>query len=475
MVITGVPAEKGTCLAREHFASRLGFILISAGCAIGLGNVWRFPYMVGQYGGAAFVIIYLIFLLILGLPIMTMEFAVGRASQRSIALAFNNLEPKGSHWHCFKWIGIIGNYLLMMFYTTVAGWMFSYVPKMATGELAGKSPDQVAQVFDSLLADPVALVIWMVVACTIAILICGLGLQKGVERITKVLMICLLAIIGVLIIRSVTLPGAQAGIAFYLAPDFSAIFSSPDNFFEACYAAMGQAFFTLSIGMGSMEIFGSYIDKSRSLFGEAVAIGALDTLVAIATGFIIFPACFAFGIQADAGPGLVFITLPSVFENIWLGELWGALFFVFMSFAALSTIIAVFENILSFAMDQWNWSRRKAVTINLILIPLLSLPCALGFNLLSAVQLPGVGDIQSIEDFLVSNNILLLGSLVFVSFCVYKKGWGWSNFLAEANTGKGLRFPSWLKGWMMVGVPLFVGIILVMGWTPIIQTWLGLS
>ena len=461
-------------MAREKFGSRLGFILISAGCAIGLGNVWRFPYMVGSYGGAAFVILYLIFLVILGLPIMAMEFAVGRGSGKSIARAFNELEPPGSRWHCFKWIGIAGNYLLMMFYTTVAGWMFAYVPKMASGELTGATTEQIGASFDNLLADPIELVLWMFVACLLSLLICGMGLQKGVERITKVLMICLLAIIGVLIVRSVTLEGSLDGILFYIAPDFSAIFASPDTFFDATYAAMGQAFFTLSIGMGSMAIFGSYIDKDRRLLGEAATIGALDTGVAIATGFIIFPACFAFGVAPDSGHGLVFITLPAVFSQMWLGELWGTLFFIFLSFAALSTVIAVFEGILSFFMDEWGWSRKKAVAFNIVAIPLLSIPCALGFNVLDFIQVPGVGDIQSIEDFLVSNNILPLGSLLFVAFCVSKRGWGWKNFLKEANTGKGLPYPNWLRWWMTVCVPILVIVILVMGWVPIIQSWIGI-
>lgn len=460
-------------MARERFRSRLGFILISAGCAIGLGNVWRFPYIVGEYGGAAFVLLYLTFLVILGLPIMTMEFAVGRAAQRSAGAAFNVLEPPGTRWHVFKWITIAGLYLLMMFYTTVAGWMMSYVPKMASGALENVDAAGAAAAFDGLLADPVQMVCWMVVACTLAILVCSLGVQKGVERITKVLMMCLLAIIGVLVVRALTLPGAQEGVGFYLAPDFSKIFSSPGAFCEAAYAAMGQAFFTLSIGMGSMAIFGSYIGRDRSLFGEAVTIGALDTVVALATGLIIFPACFAFGVAPDSGPGLVFVTLPAVFEQMWLGNVWGCLFFVFLSFAAISTVIAVFEGILAFWMDALGWSRRKAVVVNLIAIPLLSVPCALGFNVWSGVELPGVGNIQSIEDFLVSSNILPLGSLVFVAFCVSRRGWGWKSFLAEANEGVGLKFPAWLHPWMRFGVPALVLVILVMGWAPLVAVWFG--
>ncbi len=427
-------------MERERFGSRLGFILISAGCAIGLGNVWRFPYITGEYGGAAFLVLYLAFLLVLGLPILVMEFAVGRGSQRSIARAFNELEPAGTHWHKYKWVGGAGCYLLMMFYTTVAGWMLAF---------------------------------WMVLTCAIAILICSMGVQKGVERVTKVMMLALLAILGVLVVRALTLPGAGEGVSFYLLPDFSKIFATPDTFFEAAYAAMGQAFFTLSIGMGSMTIFGSYIDKHRSLMGEAATIGALDTGVALATGLIIFPACFAFGVAPDSGPGLVFITLPSVFEQMWLGQVWGTLFFVFMSFAALSTVIAVFEGILRFSMDQWGWSRKRAVIVNLIAIPLLSLPCALGFNVLSHVVMPGVGDIQTVEDFLVSSNIMPLGSLVFVLFCVSRRGWGWKNFLAEANEGTGLKFPGWLHNWMRFGVPVLVVIILIMGWVPIVTSWMA--
>ncbi len=430
-------------MERERFGSRLGFILISAGCAIGLGNVWRFPYITGEYGGAAFLVMYLVFLVVLGLPIMVMEFAVGRGSQRSIARAFNVLEPAGTHWHKYKWVGIAGCYLLMMFYTTVAGWMLAYVPKFASGQFVG--------------ADSQAT---------------SLGVQKGVERITKAMMLALLAILGVLVVRALTLPGAADGVAFYLLPDFPKIFGSPDMFFEAAYAAMGQAFFTLSIGMGSMTIFGSYIDKHRSLMGEAATIGVLDTGVALATGLIIFPACFAFGVAPDSGPGLVFITLPSVFEQMWGGQVWGTLFFVFMSFAALSTVIAVFEGILRFSMDQWGWSRKRAVTVNLIAIPLLSLPCALGFNVLSDVVMPGVGDIQTVEDFLVSSNIMPLGSLVYVLFCVSRRGWGWKNFLAEANEGEGLKFPRWLRPWMRFGVPVLVVIILIMGWVPIVSSWM---
>lgn len=468
--------------SREQFKSRLGFILISAGCAVGLGNVWRFPYIVGQYGGAAFIVLYLIFLVILGIPIMVMEFSVGRASKRSIARAFDVLEPEGSKWHRFKWIGIAGLYLLMMFYTTVAGWMLSYIHKMATTDFTsvasaayeGTGMNQFAGMFNDMLADPVQMVGWMIAACAISLFVCSLGLQNGVERITKVMMVCLLFLILVLVVRACTLDGSQEGVAFYLLPDFGKLFSSLEGFSEATFAALGQAFFTLSIGIGSMEIFGSYIDKSYSLMGEAVRIAGLDTFVAIATGLIIFPACFAFGVSPDSGPGLVFITLPAVFEQMWMGNVFATLFFIFMGFAAISTVIAVFEGILSFWMDEWNFTRKKAVLINLILIPTLSLPCALGFNVWSGVELSGIGNIQAIEDFLVSNNILVIGSLVFVMFCVSKRGWGWKSFLAEANEGSGMRFPRWLYGWIKVGIPILILLILVMGWLPYIQGWLQL-
>ena len=460
-------------MEREQFKSRLGFILISAGCAIGLGNVWRFPYIVGEYGGAAFIVLYLLFLIGFGVPIMVTEFAVGRASRHSTGRAFDILEPKGSKWHIFKWVSFIGLYMLMMFYTTVAGWMLAYVPEMAMTDLAGATAAGMGEAFDSMLASPVELVFWMIVTCLASLAICSLGLQKGVERITKVLMIGLLLLIVVLVVRSLTLDGAAAGIAFYLMPDFSNLFSSPAGFSEALFAAMGQAFFTLSIGIGSMEIFGSYIDKKYALTGEAVRIAGLDTFVAITTGLIIFPACFAFGVAPDSGPGLVFVTLPAVFAQMPLGNVWATLFFILMSFAAISTVIAVFEGILAFWMDNWGMSRKRAVAINCMLIPLLSLPCALGFNVWAGFEIPGLGNIQAIEDFLVSNNFLILGSLIFVLFCTSKRGWGWSNFLVEANEGQGMKFPAWLRGWMRFGVPALILVIFVSGWLPLIQTWIS--
>ncbi|MBQ6586497.1 MAG: sodium-dependent transporter [Coriobacteriales bacterium] len=462
-------------MERERFGSRLGFILISAGCAIGLGNVWRFPYITGQYGGAAFVIMYLIFLVILGLPIMTMEFATGRASQKGIAGSLNALEPAGTKWHVYKWFGLLGNVMLMMFYTVVAGWMINYVFKMASGVFKGASSDQITNIFVNMTLNPGELTIWMIIVVVLGMVICSFGLQKGVERFTKIMMVCLLALIVILAIRSVTLPGAGAGVKFYLSPDFSAIFSSWSAFGEAAYAAMGQSFFTLSLGIGAMAIFGSYIGKEHSLFGESIRIGVLDTVVALSAGLIIFPACFAFGVDPGSGAGLVFMTLPNVFEQMWMGQLWGSLFFLFMSFAALSTVVAVFENIIAFCMDQWGWERKKACLICTGAIIVLSMPCILGMNVWSNVALPGIGSIDGMEDFIVSNNLLPLGSLLFVLFCTAKNGWGWKAFMQEANTGDGAKFPQWLFGWMKYGVPALILIIFVMGWLPIIKVWVGLG
>ena len=460
---------------RERFSSNIGFLLVSAGCAIGLGNVWRFPYITGQYGGAAFILLYLLFLVLFGLPILAMEFSVGRGSQRSIARSFDELEPEGTKWHFMRWVGLIGNFMLMMFYTCVAGWMINYFVKMSVGTFNGMEVDQVGAVFDAMLASPGEVVGWMIVVCAIGMLICALGVKNGVERITKYMMGALFVIMIVLIVRAVSLPNASEGLAFYLMPDFSKMFANGfASFGDAAYAAMGQSFFTLSVGIGSMTIFGSYLDKERRLFGQAVSVGALDTLVALMAGLIIFPSCFAFGVDAAAGPGLVFVTLPNIFSQMWLGQLWGALFFLFMSFAALSTVVAVFENILCILMDHWGWERKKAVLTAFPLIVVLSLPCALGFNVLSGFVIPGIGDIQGLEDFIVSNNLLPIGSLAFVLFCTSKRGWGWDKFIAEADAGEGLRFPKFLYGWMKYGVPILLVVVFVMGWAPMIGGWLGL-
>lgn len=468
-------------MERERFGSRLGFILVSAGCAIGLGNVWRFPYITGEYGGAAFVVLYLIFLVIFALPVLVMEFAAGRASQRSIARSYDELEPEGGKWHRFKWVGLAGNYLLMMFYTVVAGWMLAFMVKSAMGEFNGANTEHVASVFGQLLADPVQMTIYMLIIVAIGVITTRAGLKNGVERVTKVMMVALFVVLVALCVRAVTLPGAEEGLEFYLMPDFGKLFAGNTpaeqwaTFGDAVYAALGQAFFTVSVGMGSMAIFGSYIGKDRRLTGEAVRVGVLDTLVALMAGLVIFPSCFAFGVEPASGPSLVFITLPIVFNAMPLGQLWGTLFFLFMSFAALSTVIAVFETIMAFSMDQWGVRREKACLVNGALIALLSIPCVLGFNVLSGVAIPGIGDIQSIEDFLVSNNILPLGGLFLVMFVTSKRGWGWKNFLAEADTGEGLRFPAWSYRYMKYVLPVGIVIIFVLGYAPIVSTWLGVS
>ncbi len=448
---------------RERFSSRLGFILISAGCAVGLGNVWRFPYITGQYGGAAFVLVYLIFLVLLGLPIMVMEFSVGRASQKSAARSFHVLEPAGTKWHLQGYACMAGNYLLMVFYTTVGGWMAAYIFKTLTGEFKGLDSDGVAAVFNDMLARPGYMTFWMVLVVLLSFFICSLGLQKGVERITKAMMSCLFLILLILCIRSVTLPGASEGLRFYLIPDFTRF--TENGVGNTIFAAMGQAFFTLSLGIGAMAIFGSYIGKDHTLTGETINICLLDTLVAFLAGLIIFPSCFAFGVDPGQGPGLVFITLPNIFNQMVGGRIFGVLFFVFMTFAAQSTIIAVFENIISFSMDLFGTSRKKTVLINGIAIILLSLPCVFGFNIWSGFQPMGAGStIQDLEDFIVSNNLLPLGSMVYLLFCTSRYGWGWKNFLAEADTGKGVKFPAWARVYVSYILPLIVLFIFIMGY-----------
>ena len=450
-------------MQREKFGSRLGFILISAGCAIGLGNVWRFPYITGKYGGAAFVLIYLVFLVLLGLPIMVMEFAVGRASQASVAMSFDRLEPLGTKWHWYKWFGMAGNYLLMMFYTTIGGWILLYVFKMAGGEFEGKNADEIAGVFGNLMEKPGLMTICMIVVVAACFGIVCMGLQKGVEKITKKMMLLLLALMVILAIRSATLPGAGEGIRFYLLPDFKK--AAESGMKEVIFAAMGQSFFTLSLGIGAIAIFGSYIDKKRRLTGEAVCVTILDTCVALIAGMIIFPACFAFGVQPDSGPSLVFITLPNIFNSMSGGRIWGTLFFLCMLFAAASTIIAVFENIIAFAMDLTNCLRAKAVVVNLIAIVILSLPCVLGFNVLSGFQPLGAGsNVLDLEDFIVSNNLLPLGSLVYLLFCTSRYGWGWKKFCEEANAGEGIKFPKWTRIYVSYILPLIVLFIFVQGY-----------
>ena len=451
---------------RETFSSRLGFVLISAGCAIGLGNVWRFPYITGRYGGAAFVLLYLLFLVILGLPVMVMELSVGRASRRSIAMSFQVLEPKGTKWHWYSYFGLAGNYLLMMFYTVIAGWLLYYVVKVLRGDFMGLDAEGVGAEFTELMGQPVIMTVFMAVVVIGSMLVCLQGLRNGVERVNKVMMLALLALLVVLAVNSLTLEGAGEGLRFYLQPNFhNLMYDAEGNWIlgEAVFAAMGQSFFTLSLGMGSISIFGSYIGKEHRLAGEGLRIGVLDTCVAFTSGLIIFPACFAFGVSPGEGPSLIFVTLPNIFNHMAFGRVWGALFFIFLFFAAVSTVIAVFENILAFCMDKWGWSRRKAAGVNLVGILVLSMPCILGYSVWADFRPLGM-DISSLEDFIVSNNLLPLGSLLYVLFCTRRSGWGWDNFLAEANTGDGIRFPKWVRPYITWVLPLIILFILVMGY-----------
>lgn len=450
-------------MEREKFSSRLGFILISAGCAIGLGNVWRFPYIVGKYGGAAFVLIYLLFLVVLGLPIVVMEFSVGRASRKSAALSFDVLEPKGSKWHLGKGIAIAGNYILMMFYTTVGGWMILYFFKTIKGDFTGMSAEAVAGEFSGMLGNPGLMMVFMVITVLICFGVCAMGLQKGVERITKAMMLCLLCLMVVLAVHSVLLEGGSEGLKFYLMPDFGKMVETGIG--EAVFAALGQSFFTLSIGIGALAIFGSYIGKEQRLTGEAVNVTILDTLVAFMAGLIIFPACSAYNIEPKSGPSLIFITLPNVFNHMVGGRLWGTLFFLFMSFAAFSTVIAVFQNIISFATDLTGCTIKKAVLVNIVLIIILSVPCVLGFNLWSGfMPLGPESTVLDLEDFVLSNNLLPIGSMVYLVFCTSRYGWGFKNFLAEANEGKGLKFPAWARIYVSYILPLIVLLIFIQGY-----------
>ncbi|MCI9315436.1 MAG: sodium-dependent transporter [Lachnospiraceae bacterium] len=450
-------------MEREKLGSRMGFILLSAGCAIGIGNVWRFPYIAGLYGGGVFVLFYLLFLVAMGIPVMTMEFAVGRASRKSIIKSFTELENKGQKWHLHGYLGMAGNYLLMMFYTTVAGWMLYYFYQMLTGRFTGKDSEQVAGMFQEMLESPGVLTTVMAIVVVAGILICSFGLQKGVERITKVMMSLLLVIIIVLAVHSLTLDGGMDGLKFYLLPDFERM--AEVGIWETITAAMNQAFFTLSLGIGAMAIFGSYIDKKHTLLGESVNIAILDTFVAIVSGLIIFPSCFAFGISPDMGPSLIFITLPNVFNGMAGGRIWGTLFFVFMTFAAFSTILAVFENIISCGMDLFHWSRKKSCAVNLIALLVLSMPCVLGYNLWSAFQPLGEGStVLDLEDFAVSNVILPIGSLCYLLFCVSRFGWGFDKYLEEANIGEGLKIPKGLRFYMTYILPVLLLFLIVLGW-----------
>lgn len=449
-------------MERESFGSRLGFILVSAGCAIGIGNVWRFPYVAGENGGAVFVLFYLLFLLCMGVPVLTMELAVGRASGKSAVLGYKALEKPGSKWHIHGWFCLIGCYLLMMYYTTVSGWMLSYFFKFAGGSFQrGMDAGAVSSVFGALCADPVEMTVWMMITVVAGFLVCSFGLQKGLERVTKVMMMALLVLILVLAVHSGMLSGAGEGIAFYLMPDFAR--AREAGIGNVITAAMNQSFFTLSLGIGAMEIFGSYMSQEHTLAGESVRICVLDTFVALMSGLIIFPACFSFGVEPDAGPSLIFVTLPNVFVNMAGGRIWGALFFLFMTFASFSTVIAVFENLLAGCIDNFGWSRKKASVVNCIFVLIASLPCVLGYNVWSSLRLIGGRDVLDSEDFLVSNLLLPIGSLVFLLFCVTKWGWGFDGYLEEANTGKGLKLSKHFKNYFRFVLPVLILIILIQG------------
>lgn len=449
-------------MKRENFKSRLGFILISAGCAVGIGNVWKFPYVTGQNGGGIFVLFYFFFLIMVGVPVLTMEFAVGRGSRKSIVSCYQQLEKPGQKWHIHGYAAMIGNYLLMMFYTTVAGWMLSYFYRFLTGEFVNADPSGVKEVFDGMLQQPVSMAFWMIVIVVAGFVICSFGLQSGVEKISKPMMLCLLGLIVILAVNSIMLDGGIEGLKFYLIPDWKKV--EEVGLFNVMIAALNQAFFTLSIGIGSMEIFGSYMSKSHTLLGESLRIAILDTFVAVVAGLIIFPACFAYGVDPGAGPELIFITLPNVFSSMKGGKIWGSLFFLFMTFASFSTIIAVFENIIACWMDKWHVSRKKASLINGIIILVASMPCVLGFNIWSNFQPKGAGStVLDLEDFIVSNLLLPIGSLVVLLFCVTKWGWGYDQYLEEANTGEGIKMPGWLKGYVTYVIPCMILLILIMG------------
>jgi len=450
--------------AREGFASRLGFILVSAGCAIGIGNVWKFPYVTGENGGAFFVILYLIFLVIMGLPILTMEFAIGRAGKSTCVQAYKNLEPKGSKWHIHGWFCLAGCYLLMMYYTTVSGWMLAYFWKFASGQFNPAVSADVGEVFNELLSDPVEMTVFMVIIVICGFAVLCFGVQKGLERVTKIMMAGLLLLIIMLVINSVTLEGGAEGVKFYLLPDLDAVKNI--GVFKVITSAMNQSFFTLSLGIGAMEIFGSYMSRDNTLTGESLRICLLDTFVALMAGLIIFPACSSYDVEPSQGPSLIFVTLPYIFVNMKGGMIWGALFFVFMTFASFSTITAVFENITVCLMDNFGWTRRKAILFNSVFILFAGMPCVLGFNVLSGFSLLGQ-NIMGIEDFVVSNLLLPVGSLIFLLFCVYSKGWGFDRFLAECNTGKGIKMASFLKSYYKFVLPVLIIIVLIIGLVPI--------
>lgn len=449
-------------MERESFKSRFGFLLVSAGCAIGIGNVWRFPYVVGQNGGGIFVLIYLIMLVIMGLPVLSMELAVGRASRKSAVLAYKALEKPKSKWHMHGWFAIIGCYILMMYYTNVSGWMLNYFFKFASGTFKpGMDAAAGANVFSDMLASPAEMGLWMAITVVAGILICSIGVQKGLERVSKVMMSALFVLILVLAIHSFTLSGAGEGLKFYLVPNMENV--KTVGLGSVVAAAMNQSFFTLSLGIAAMEIFGSYMGKEHTLLGEGARICALDTFVAVSAGLIIFPACFSYNVEVTQGPGLIFVTLPNVFVNMSGGRIWGSLFFLFMTFASFSTVIAVFENIMSSCMDNFGWSRKKAALINGIIILVASIPCVLGYNVWSNIHPIGGRDILDSEDFIVSNILLPLGSLVYLLFCVTRYGWGFEKYREEANIGKGLKVAAWMKWYFLLVLPVLILAIFIIG------------
>lgn len=449
-------------MKRESFKSRLGFLLVSAGCAIGIGNVWRFPYVTGQNGGGIFVLFYLIFLVIMGLPVLTMELAVGRASRKSAVLGYKALEKKGSKWHIHGWVAIFGCCMLMMYYTTVSGWMVTYFFKFLTGSFkSGMTTEDTAQAFSNLLGDPKQMAFWMILTVVVGFIVCSRGLQNGLEKISKFMMTALLLLIVVLAVHSLTLSNAAEGVKFYLVPNTEAV--AAVGLKNVITAAMNQSFFTLSLGVAAMEIFGSYMGKDHTLAGEGVRICALDTFVAIMAGLIIFPACFSYNVEVNAGPSLIFITLPNVFINMSGGRIWGSLFFLFMTFASFSTVIAVFENIMSFCIDMFGWSRNKAALINCIVILIASLPCVLGYNVWSNLHLIGGRDVLDSEDFIVSNLLLPIGSLIYLLFCVTKWGWGFEKYCEEANTGDGIKISKKLRPYFQFILPILIVFILIQG------------
>ncbi len=458
---TDITSENKSQPSRESFKSRLGFLLVAAGCAIGIGNVWRFPFMVGKNGGAIFVLFYAIFLLILGIPILTMELAVGRASKKSSVRAFESLEPKGSKWHWHGWACMAGCSILMMYYTTVSGWMTGFFCKYLCGTFEGKTGEATGQVFSSMINSPIELASLMALIVIGGTVVCSFKINSGLERVSKFMMGSLFILILILAGNSCLLPNASKGLDFYLMPNIETAKSI--GWTTIISEAMNQAFFTLSVGIGSMEIFGSYMSKRHTLASESLRISLLDTFVAFSAGLIIFPACFSYGVKPDAGPALLFNALPQVFAHMPGGRLWGTLLFLFMAFASFTTVIAVFENIIASFMDHFGWSRIKASLINGAIILAGSMPCVLGFNVLKDYNpLPGM-NILDAEDFIVSTFLLPFGACVFLFFCVTRWGWGFKNYLTEANTGEGFKIPSWARYYFRFLLPLVILFILFNG------------